>query len=65
MPTVFSLVIGSGSPHGTDELVLSHNTLDFFAIVDDVVIVFQYHAEGAAALMVVFSTMVIGFFYEV
>lgn len=65
LAVVFPFVVGPRFFHRAFELVLSHNTLDFFAIVDDVVIVFQYHAEGTAALMVVFSTMVIGFFYEV
>ena len=62
---VFSLAIGSGLFHGAFEVVFPHDSLDFFAVVDDVVVVFQNYAQGAAAFVVVFSAMVEGFLYEV
>ena len=37
---VFSFAIGSGFFYGADELVFPHDALDFFAVVDDVVVVF-------------------------
>lgn len=65
LAVVFSFAIGSGFFYGADELVFPHDALDFFAVVDDVVVVFQDHAQGAAAFVVVFSAMVEGFLYEV
>lgn len=65
LAVVFSFAIGSGLFHGAFEVVFSHDALDFFAVVDDVVVVFQNHAQGAAAFVVVFSAMVEGFLDEV
>ncbi len=65
LAVVFPFVVGPCFFHGTFELVFPHDTLDFFTVVDDVVVVFQDHAKGAAAFVVVFAAMVIGFLYEV
>lgn len=65
LAVVFAFAIGPGFFYGADELVFPHDALDFFAVVDDVVVVFQDHAQGATAFVVVFSAMVEGFLYEV
>ena len=65
LAVVFPFVVGPCFFHRAFELIFPHDALDFFAIVDDVVVVFQDHAKGTAAFVVVFAAMVIGFLYEV
>ena len=65
LAVVFPFVVGPCFFHRTFELIFPHDALDFFAVVDNVVVVFQDHAKGAAAFVVVFTAMVIGFLYEV
>ena len=65
LAVVFPFVVGPCFFHRAFELIFPHDALDFFAVVDDVVVVFQDHVKGAAAFVVIFAAMVIGFLYEV